>query len=125
MLVSRLHAGLILLQVQGVGEPELYVWETALPGPDALVPGAVFVLEGHRELLGGRMPVTTRLTVLGTEDLAVAGCTYPVVVTETVLEMGDSVPAPLTVWLHLPSLMPLRQVLGEPYDETLDVTALR
>ncbi len=113
--MSRLHSGLILLQAQGVGEPELYAWDTALPGPDALVPGAVFVLEGHRELLGRADARDGAADGAGDRGSGGGGLHLSGRGDRDVLEMGDSVPAPLTVWLHLPSLMPLRQVLGEPY----------
>lgn len=105
----RMQAGLIPLWNSGADGPVSHDWTTPLPGPADLLPGARFDLTGSLHAWGEVQPLTLRISVLGVEDLTVAGCTYEVTRIETQMTEGATAAAPVLTWLHLPSLMPLRE----------------
>ncbi len=121
----RMHAGLILLQSRGIDGPILFTWTTPLPEAAALVPGASFTLQGTQSAMMIDTPVTLTLQVLRAEEITVAGCRYPVLVVQSTLAENGASFDPLTVWIHMPSLMPLRQETSGPAGWATAVVALR
>jgi hypothetical protein len=110
----RMQAGLILLQSSGVDGPILYDWAPPLPRVADLVPGASFDLTGTQTAMMLTVPVRLQISVTAAEEMTVAGCTYPVLRAELRLTEDGTEYGAMATWLHVPSLMPLRQeMLGE------------
>jgi hypothetical protein len=121
----RMHAGLIQLESRGIDGPVLFKWTTPLPDAAAIVPGASFALQGTQSAMLMDTPVMLTLQVLRAEEIAVAGCRYPVLVVQSTLAENGASFDPLTVWIHMPSLMPLRQETAGPAGWASEVVALR
>lgn len=122
----RTQAGVIPLWNSGADGPVSHDWTTPLPSAADLVPGATFDLAGSLQAWGEVEPLALRLSVRETAELTVAGCSYPVTVIEMQQTLGAEVVPPVVVWLHLPSLLPLREeseAAPEPWAR--EVAALR
>lgn len=105
----RTQAGIVPLWNSGADGPVSHDWTTPLPSAADLVPGAKFDLKGNVDAWGERVPVSLTLSVAGTEQLEVAGCSYDVTRIETRRRVNGAEEDPVEVWLHLPSLLPLRE----------------
>lgn len=123
---QRTHVGVIPLWNSGLDSPIVYEWDRALPGGADLEPGAVFALEGRTKSSLDVTPIRIDLRVIARETLTVVGCSYEVLKIERSELRGDRAIGLQTVWLHVPSLMPLQMVFaGAEGPVTVAVVALQ
>lgn len=115
------HAGIFTISALRGGEGAVFAWKTGLPALSELVAGASFAEEAMLTTPGllPPRPFTTDLTIIGMEEITVAGCTYPalkMVVTnkEAGKDLGQT-----TKWVHLPSLLTLRSEVRQGDDMRL------
>jgi hypothetical protein len=109
------QSGLYTLTALRDGEGAVFDWKTALPGVADLVPGAVFTAEAMLTTPGflPPRPFAAKVTVVGPEEVTVAGCTYDAL--KVVVENAEA-GKPLgvnTKWLQLDSLISLRSEIAE------------
>ncbi len=122
------QSGLYTLTALRDGEGAVFDWKTALPGVADLVPGAVFEAEATLTTPGflPPRPFTAKVTVVGPEEVTVAGCTYPAL--KVVVENAEA-GKPLgvnTKWLNLDSLISLKSEIAEGDQvKTQEVVALQ
>lgn len=109
------HAGIFTLEAKRGEEGAVFDWTTDLPSVADLTPGASFHEEAILTTPGilPPRPFTTDVTVVGREEITIAGCKYEalkVVVknNEAGRDLGEN-----TKWIHLPSLTTLRSELRE------------
>ena len=122
----RLQAGVIPLWNSGADGPVSTDWATPLPAAADLVPGASFTLGGSQHAWGEVEPVRLTLTVQAVEMLTVAGCQYEVARIGMRRTLAHDSPTEAQVWLHLPSLLPLREASAGTEEPWLrEVVALR
>ncbi|GAB1362483.1 hypothetical protein MASR1M32_17190 [Rhodobacter sp.] len=117
---------MIPLWNSGADGPVSLDWSTPLPAAADLVPGATFTLEGSQHAWGEVAPLRLTLIVQAVEQLTVAGCRYEVTRIGMRRDLDQDCPTEVQVWLHLPSLLPLREAsaaAGDPWQR--DVVALR
>lgn len=109
------HLGVFTLSALRDGEGAVFDWKTDLPKAADLVPGATFQEEAMLTTPGflPPRPFKTDLTVVGDEDLTVAGCTIRA--TKMVIhnrEAGKDL-GEITKWVHMPTLLTLRSEVRE------------
>lgn len=109
------HAGIFTVSALRDGEGAVFDWKTGLPALADLVAGAVFAEEAMLTTPGllPPRPFATEVTIIGMEDITVAGCTYPALKMVVKNKEAGKDLGEITKWLHLPSLLTLRSEVRE------------
>lgn len=109
------QAGLFTLTALRDGEGAVFDWKTALPGVADLLPGATFHAEAMLTTPGflPPRPFTADVEVLATEEVTVAGCSYPALKVLVKNAEGGRPLGDNTKWIHLPSLITLKSEIAE------------
>lgn len=109
------QAGIYTITALRDGQGAVFDWKAALPTVADLTPGADFHSEATLTTPGFMppRPFTADVTVVGEEEVTVAGCTLPtlkVVVknNEAGQALGDN-----TKWIHMPSLLTVKSEIAD------------
>jgi hypothetical protein len=109
------HAGIFTVSALRDGEGAVFDWKTGLPALADLVAGATFAEEAMLTTPGllPPRPFTTDVSIIGVEDITVAGCTYQALKMVVKNKEAGKDLGEITKWLHLPSLLTLKSEVRE------------
>lgn len=111
----RAKAGLFPLSSLANGVTTSFEWQKPLPAASDLSVG--FSFESQSTLKSGTgepRTMTSKLTVLDAETISLGGCDYPVLKVLQENRFGQTTPSLVTRYLHVPSMLTLRTIIGAP-----------
>lgn len=111
----RAKAGLFPLVSQANGATTTFEWRPEPPALASLQVGQT--IESTATLKSGSgepRVMTSKLTVLAAEAVTVGECEYPVLKVAQENRFGQASPSLVTRYLHVPSMLTLRTIIGTP-----------